>query len=135
MASGKINTPFMKFVDVPITNISRKACSGTINGSPTLQVCEKYGLLRIAGRVYISNFSRTGSNPGISFQTDLSPSEYRKYEVGVRGEGEVVYAEAVFFSLNTTGMCELTTSETFSNANHSNRLVLIIPDTIIPIPV
>jgi hypothetical protein len=132
--NGKTGAVDITFENVTVSNQAVYHCSGTINGFPAFKVSSDNKFLWISGRPYISSYSRSGANPGISFQTNLTPSSTVSRVVGIRGEGtESVYPEIVTLSIDTTGAATLTTSETFSNASHGNRLIFIIPSCIIPI--
>lgn len=131
---GWQSTSPLSFSDVTVSSKTLYHCSGTINGFPAFKVSSDKKFLWISGKPYISSYSRSGANPGISFQTNLTPPSTVSRVVGIRGEGtDGLYPESVTLYIDTTGAASLTTSETFSNASHSNRLIFIIPSCIIPI--
>lgn len=98
-------------------------CTGTITGSMGMAYTADRKLVILWGRIRITNFSRTGGNPGVTlslpFTRDLS------YPVGYRGESPV---EQVNISLSSGN---LTTTESYSNAT-GNILTLMVPAAIVP---
>ena len=103
--------------------LSRYNCSGTINGGFSYRIRSDNKAIKIGGRVYISSFSRTGANPGVTF-ADIGVTSSQGYPVGYRGESP---AETVNLSFVNH---RINTNETFTNAS-GTRLTLMIPDTII----
>ena len=103
--------------------LSRYNCSGTINGSFSYRIRSDNKAILIGGRVYISSYSRTGSNPGVTF-SDIGVTSSLGFAVGYRGESPT---ETVNLSFSNH---RINTNETFSNAT-GTRLTLMIPETMI----
>lgn len=95
-------------------------CTGTITGSISFRYTQDHKYACIWGRIRITNFSRTGSNPGVTlalpFHADAT------YMVGYRGESPI---EIVSINLISG---TLTTTESYSNAT-GNVLTLCCPIT------
>lgn len=105
-------------------NLSRYNCSGTITGSILYRVRSDKKAIVLWGRVYISSYSRSGSNPGFTFTALDGVSKSQNYYIGIRGE-----SAAEMFQINFS-TCRLTTTETFTNAT-GTRLTCIIPGALI----
>ena len=99
-------------------------CSGTINGSISYQLRNDGKAAYVRGRVYISNFTRSGANPGFTYTKPDGWNITGSYSVGHRGENatEFVQFYASTYVINTT--------ETFQNATNG-RLTFIIPGSLI----
>lgn len=103
--------------------LTLKNCTGTINGSISYRIRNDNKMMMISGgRVYISSFSRTSSNPGFTFSSsDTSLPSSGSYLIGYRGESPL---EPI--NLNFSGKT-ITTNQTFSNCSGSRLTFIIFP--------
>ena len=99
-------------------------CTGTITGSISMFHTTDRKLAVLWGRIRITNFSRTGGNPGVVLSLPFTHD--RSFPIGYRGESPV---EQVNLSFNS-GI--LTTTESYSNVT-GNFLTLMVPATIVPL--
>lgn len=105
------------------SQMSRVGCNGTINGYLDYKIDAAKKKVWLAGRIYISNFSRTGANPGVILP-DIGIDATSDLSVGYRGESPV---ELVVFNANSR---RLSTLESFSNAS-GTRLTLMVPPSVV----
>ena len=98
-------------------------CTGTIaNG---LNVLQKGKMVCISGRIEITGYTRTGSNPGVQFTySDWKPKQNIYRISGFRAESP---RECVDFAFTTTGLVTIRTRETFTNATGSTLTFEISP--------
>lgn len=104
-------------------SLSKYNCGGTINGTFTYRIRSDNKAMSIQGRVYISSFSRSGANPGVTF-ADIGITSSVGHAIGFRGESP---SETVNISFSNR---RINTNETFTNAS-GTRLTLMVPETII----
>ena len=99
-------------------------CTGTITGSVSMRYTQNHKYVLVWGRIRITNFARTGGNPGVTlslpFTHDLS------FSIGYRGESPVEQVNLSFAS------GRLTTTESYGNVTGS-VLTLMVPSTIVPL--
>lgn len=107
-------------------SLTRKGCNGTINNAINYRIRSDKKAIWLHGRVYISNYSRTGANPGFTFADIGIPANAQSCIIGYRGESPSEVVSLYWDSRN------ITTTETFSNAG-GTRLTFVIPSTIVPI--
>lgn len=103
-------------------SLSLRNCTGTINGSFYYSLRNDNKAMMISGRVYISNFSRTGANPGFTFANATGFPSSGSYSIGFRGESPIE-SVGMNFSSKT-----ITSNETFSNCS-GTRLTFMVPIT------
>lgn len=99
------------------TNMTVYNCTGTISGNINIRVRKDLKAVWASGRVAITNFTRTGNNPGVklaNFENLGIPTGLYIF-VGIRGEAAFERAQIV----TTDGL--LTTTESYQNAS-SGRL-------------
>lgn len=111
-----------------VNNFAVVNCTGTVSGSLTY-IRTKGGLITVSGRVRISSFVRTGSNPGVSFtlpECVTTPTVTHSFKIGFRGESpmETIALQKTKGSRAVT----LITHESYSNAANGT-LTLVIPNT------
>lgn len=96
------------------TNMTVINCTGTIGGNINIRVRKDKKAVWASGRVAITNFTRTGNNPGVklaNFENLGLPTGLYIF-VGIRGEAAFERAQ-----ITTTGGV-LTTTESFANASN-----------------
>lgn len=101
-------------------------CTGTITNG--LNVLQKGKMVCISGRIAITGYARTGSNPGVQFTySSWNPSQNIYRVSGFRAESP---RECVDFAFTTTGLVTIRTRETYTNASGST-LTFEIPPTFV----
>ena len=108
-----------------MTNWQTVNCSGSITTS--LANAHSGYYINLSGRIAITNFSRTGANPGASCQLGVKPKHTVIQYIGFRAENPREY---VIVSVDTNGLATFNTSETYTNASGST-LTFIIPNWIV----
>lgn len=107
-------------------------CTGDITASQTRMSCSVNSrLVQICGRIIISNFVRTSSNPGVYIDLPFLSNETLSFCCGHRIGTD---REVVMVNVNRgSNMLLINTSETYVNATNGT-LTLIIPLMTICIP-
>ena len=101
-------------------------CTGTLTNN--VYIRNKGDIFHFGGRIAITGFARTGSNPGVQFTLNgkRPPREF-VYYCGIRAESP---REVCFFNWYTDGYIRIRTSESYTNAS-GNTLTLILPSVFI----
>lgn len=132
MATGKIQLNGIQFEPLTL-NFTPLACSGTITGIPNIYISTDKKFLWISGsRITISNYNRSGANPGIIASTNIIPSDNITTYCGIRFDNTTIRPETAYFSLDTLGRMSFKTSESYTNAS-GNPLHLMVNSCIVPI--
>lgn len=82
-------------------------------------------------RIKVANFTRTGANPGVAFQTNARPlNNISGWLVGMRTSGAADYSiipEGTLLEMHTDGYLRLYCSETYWNTVSGGTLYMIVP--------
>ena len=111
--------------NLSMSNWTTVNCSGSITTSLANASSGYY--ISLSGRIAITNFSRTGANPGASCQLGVKPKHTFTQTIGFRAESPREY---MFVTVDTNGLATFRTSETYTNAGGST-LTFIIPNWIV----
>ena len=111
--------------NLSMSNWKTVNCSGSITTS--LANAHSGYYINLSGRIAITNFSRTGANPGASCQLGVKPKNTFTQTIGFRAENPREY---MFVTVDTNGLATFRTSETYTNASGST-LTFIIPNWIV----
>ena len=132
MATGKIELNGIKFEPLTV-NFTTVDCSGTFAIPDIIYISTDKKFLWCPGtRVTISNFSRTGGNPGIAANTNIIPTNSINCYCGIRFDNANARPESVWFILNPNGRLAFRTTESYTNAT-GNHLHLLINSFIVPL--
>lgn len=128
---------FLRFVSSGgASNLRLYNCTGTITGGLWYFRSEDDTSrnLIVSGRIRITNFVRTGANPGIEGALPIVPTQIASMalSVGYRAENVAELANLQFIP-NSTPNFRLSTTETYQNAQNGT-LTLIVPHTLIYVP-
>lgn len=113
-------------------------CTGSVTQTTSVvYVNELNTLIAVEARILISSFTRTGSSPKISIQTDWTPPTNINRIIGARTSGSgssdrTLMTEVIYFSINTSGLLTFQMSESYANVQ-SGAVYLHIPITLFPI--
>ena len=125
----------MEFEDYTVS-ITLYNCTGTISYNPSpfkVRISKDQKFLWISGsRVTISNFHRTGANPGIQMNIGIPRDETYVFDCGFRMDATTMRPESVYGWLSTSGALSFRTTESYTNAS-GNPLHLFINSCIIPL--
>lgn len=114
-------------------SVSPLRCTGTIAATPYFYTNAERTFVTFGGRLRINNFTRTSSNPGVTFQSSIRPTHLVTLRgVGIRGSNTAVYPEYVYGSIETSGLVTLVTTESFANAP-SGTMTFMFNDGLISI--
>lgn len=120
------------WTNLPISTPTLTNCSGTVaEGLSALKLSADGKHVYMGGRIRITGFSRTGSNPGLYYQTALRPKSAVRAYVGMRCDGNSPRPEAVWADISTSGQLWFRTSETIGNAT-TNPTIFMVFACIIP---
>ena len=125
--TGAINTLNTKLITNGVgylSNMTLYNCTGTITGTIVYALSGDGKTLLMYGRIRITNFVRTGNNPGIRGNLSKSFFKTTNFPIGFRGESPV---EQITLNLSqNSSLISLITTESYSNAANGT-LTLMIP--------
>ena len=112
-----------------VTSFNLLKCTGTITGSLHAGFNSDKTRMSLQGRIRITNFVRTGGNPGITvtLATQLNKTQ-NGHLIGFRGQSPV--ENIIMSTTKGSNVIQLTTTESYSNAVNGT-LTLMIPITTI----
>ena len=113
------------FTGTAMTGGTLNRCTGTIGEKPSIFTNgrEYY----IYGRLTVTSFVRTGSNPYIEFQTSFRPSHNLYGDTGIRFDADVAKPEKIAVNLSTAGVLTISNTETHFNMPSNARVVWLFP--------
>lgn len=109
-----------------------KNCTGTVNNQNIVFFKLANGMYFMLGRINITNFVRTGGNPGVNLTLpDIvpTPTITRGVYVGVRGQNPREMVVADFTAGSRT--IALYTSESFQNAQNGDLTLAVLAPVLI----
>lgn len=126
-ASGTIALDLSEsFTGTAMTDGTLNRCTGTIGERPSIYTNgrEYY----IYGRLTITSFVRTNSNPYITFQTSFRPSHTLYGDTGIRFDNDVAKPEKSSVTLSPAGVLSIQNTEThFNMPTNSVRVIWLFP--------
>lgn len=124
-----------KVLNTAYSSLSLINCTGSADTSAYgLWSTADFKIFGLQIRVRIQNFTRTGSNPGISFNTSARPSQtISSVLCGFRSSGgtnaanAVMVPDGVSLSISTGGALTIAAFESYANTVSGGTLFMIVP--------